>query len=133
MHRGVLVGCAVAALAVLLTGCSAEPAPRATPTATPPIASRPPSAQTRFDEVARAVMAADAHPTGRAFAAALRQAGFEGVETTPDRTAVDLDVPSVQFAVREGARCVVGQYGPGTAYRSAVADAVAGRCLVGAS
>jgi hypothetical protein len=131
MHRGVLVGCAVAALAVLLTGCSTEPAPRATPTAT--IASRPPSAQTRFDEVARAVMAADAHPTGRAFAAALRQAGFAGVETTPDRTAVDLDVPSVQFAVRDGARCVIGQRGPGTAYRSAVADAIAGRCLVGAS
>jgi hypothetical protein len=105
--------------------------PRATPTAT--AASRAPSAQARFDEVARAVMAADAHPTARAFAAALRRAGFDGVETTPDRTAVGLAVPSVQFAARDGRRCVVGQYGPGTAYRSAVADAIAGRCLFGAS
>ena len=78
-----------------------------------------------------AVMDADAHPSGRAFAAALRRAGFPDVEATPDRTAVGLAVPSVQFAVRDGRRCVVGQYGPGSAYRSEVAEVIAGRCLVG--
>lgn len=133
MHRGLLIGCTVATVAGLLAGCSAEPAPKGTsvPTATASSGAAP-SAHARFDRVVRDVLAAEAHPTGRDFTAALRRADFPGVEGTPDRTAVGLAVPSVQFAVRDGHRCIVGQYGPGTAYRSAIAGVVAGRCLVGA-
>lgn len=134
----ILLGCSLVVLAGALAGCSATagppPAVASAPTAARSSAAVPDDTRTRFDRAARAVVRGHERPTGRAFAAALDRAGFpaDRIEVTPDRTAVGRDVPSVQFAIRDGGRCVVGQFGPGSAYRSAVVPAIAGRCLVGA-
>jgi hypothetical protein len=53
------------------------------------------------------------------------------MELTPDRTAADLAADNIQFSVRIGDECLLGQFG-NTGYVSAVGDVLStGRCLVG--
>ena len=81
------------------------------------------------------VVAANASAGGRDFIDALVAAGFDKsqMEVTADRTTVDLQADSVQFAVLFGGECLVGQYGPASGgYHSAVRPALGtGGCLVG--
>ncbi len=82
-----------------------------------------------------AVVAADDSASGRDFIDALIAAGFDrdAMQVTADRTTVDLQAGSVQFSVRLGDECLVGQYGPASGgYHGAVRPALGtGGCLVG--
>ena len=88
-----------------------------------------------FDSVNLAVVAADDSAGGRDFIDALTAAGFDrsAMQVTADRTTVDLRAGSVQFSVRLGDECLVGQYGPESGgYHGAVRPALGqGGCLVG--
>ena len=153
-----LLTATIATLAALLSGCttpgSAEPAPEATRTAeadpTPseepteaPETPRPePTLDTNgsalqnldyFDAVNERLLEEQESPDGRAFIDNLTGAGFdrEAMEVTPDRTAVDLPADNLQFSVKIGDECLIGQFG-NTGYVSVVGDALStGKCLVG--
>ena len=88
-----------------------------------------------FDETNTATIAAGggANPGGRAFIDALVAAGFDkgSMEVTPDETAIALDADNVQFSVKLGEDCLVGQYG-NVGYQSTVLPVLAsGRCMIG--
>jgi hypothetical protein len=142
----------VAGLALALAGCAGpdavEPEPGgngAAATASPAPGGETPAPSTpgvvdvlaRFDEANLAVIAADASPPGRAFVDALAEAGFDraAMELTSDTTTLGEPADSIQFAVRIGDRCLIGQYGPGAGgYRSAERPGLGtGGCLVGAT
>lgn len=147
------IALAAATLSLALAGCSlfgggdaspsasAGPSATATPMPTPtaPLALRPELSASEnlafFDSVNAAVVAANAEAGGRDFIDALVAAGFDkaAMEVTADRTTVDLDADSVQFAVRFQDECLVGQYGPKSGgYHGAVRPALGtGDCLVG--
>ncbi|BDZ56234.1 hypothetical protein GCM10025870_33070 [Agromyces marinus] len=94
-------------------------------------------ALTRFDETARAVIAAEPAASGADFVAALVAAGFDpaAIQVTSDTTTLGDRADSIQFAVRIGEDCLVGQYGPKSdGYLGAVQPGLgAGGCLVGAT
>lgn len=144
---------AAAALTLGLSGCSlfggsapspsASSAPTASGTAAPtpeaPPVLRPELSAAEnlayFDSVNAAVVAANAEAGGRDFIDALVAGGFDkaAMEVTADRTTVDLEADSVQFAVRFQDECLVGQYGPKSGgYHGAVRPLLGtGDCLVG--
>lgn len=138
-----------AAIVMGLTGCTA-PAPNPPPDPSPttssasPAPEAPPSLRPElsagenlatFDSVILGVLEANAAAGGRQFIDALVAAGFDKsqMELTSDRTTVDLQADSVQFAVLFQGECLVGQYGPASdGYHSAVRPALGtGGCLVG--
>lgn len=142
----------VASVALALAGCAGpeavEPEPGGTgsastaspaPTAGASTSLTPAAAAefARFDEVNLAVIAADASAPGLAFVDALAEAGFDraAMELTSDTTTLGEPADSIQFAVRIGDRCLIGQYGPGAGgYRSAQRPGLGtGGCLVGAT
>ena len=88
-----------------------------------------------FDSVNLGVVAANDSAGGRDFIDALTAAGFDrtAMQVTADRTTVDLQAGSVQFSVRLGDECLVGQYGPQSGgYHGAVRPGLGhGGCLVG--
>ena len=88
-----------------------------------------------FDSVNLGVVAANDSAGGRDFIDALTAAGFDrsAMQVTADRTTVDLQAGSVQFSVRLGDECLIGQYGPESGgYHGAVRPALGhGGCLVG--
>ncbi|WP_448004927.1 DUF6993 domain-containing protein [Agromyces bauzanensis] len=109
------------------------PAPSAPPTLRPTLSAEENLAY--FDAVNLAVVAANASAGGRDFIDALVAAGFDKsqMEVTADRTTVDLQADSVQFAVLFQGECLIGQYGPASdGYHSAVRPPLGtGGCLVG--
>jgi hypothetical protein len=121
---------------------SAEPTASAEPTDAPETPSAEPTLDTNgsalqnqdyFDSVNERLLKEEKAPDGRAFIDNLVEAGFDkqAMEVTPDRTAVDLAADNIQFSVKIGDGCLLGQYG-NTGYVSAVADVLStGRCLVG--
>jgi hypothetical protein len=140
-----------AAIIVGFAGCTASPSPTATPEPrpTPTASAAPPPAAVStlrpelsagenlayFDSVNLGVVAANPEAGGRDFIDALVSAGFDKsqMEVTADRTTVDLQADSLQFAVLFQGECLVGQYGPASGgYHSAVRPALGtGGCLVG--
>jgi hypothetical protein len=140
-----------AAIVVGVAGCTASPSPTATlePRPTPTATAAPPQAVVStlrpelsagenlafFDSVNLGIVAANPEAGGRDFIDALISAGFDTsqMEVTADRTTVDLQADSVQFAVLFQGECLVGQYGPASGgYHSAVRPALGtGGCLVG--
>jgi len=151
-HLGITTVLALAGAAFIMgvTGCTAAPAPSsaspstaptetapatesATPTLSPDLAASENLAF--FDAVNVGVVAANAAAGGRDFIDALVASGFDKskMEVTADRTTVDLQADSVQFAVLFQGECLVGQYGPSSSgYQSAVRPALGtGGCLVG--
>ncbi len=142
-----------AAILVGIAGCTGAPSPSASPvpTGAPPSSAAPapsPSAApvlrpelsagenlAYFDSVNLAVIAANESAAGRDFIDALVAAGFDKsqMEVTADRTTVDLQADSLQFAVLFQGECLIGQYGPASGgYHSAVRPALgSGGCLVG--
>lgn len=146
-----------AALVVLLmlTGCApgespnSTDAPRSTdtqptdtrPTGTPrpvPSASPVPGGSAAenlpwFDAVNRELLEARPMPGGRAIVDGLIATGFDrdAIEVTPDRTPDGHAADAVQFSVRVGEECLLGQ-ASGAGYSSVVAGVLAtGTCLVG--
>ncbi|WP_217498894.1 hypothetical protein [Leifsonia sp. C5G2] len=140
-------------LAFALTGCVGGTTPTAAPTATPtasptatPTASAPPAialvpggtAQQNlpyFDQVNRATLAAKPDAQGRDFIDALVAAGFSkaDMQVTVDTTTIGLKANSIQFSVKLGDTCLIGQNGADAGgYSSMVTPVLStGACLIG--
>jgi hypothetical protein len=131
-----------AAVVVALAGC--VPAPAATPTPTSSAGAAPTIAkidlngtaaqnQAYFDLVNQKLIAAGGDLSGRPFIDNLVKAGYPKVnmEVTPDRTSVNLAADNIEFSIRFGQSCLIGQYG-NTGYSSTVQKMLStSRCLVG--
>ena len=149
---------AATAFALAIAGCAAGPAantaptsagrsatatetatPTDTPTSTPTGGFVPGGTAAQnlayFDTVNRATLAAHPNATGRDFIDALVAAGFAkaDMQVTPDTTTISLQAPSVQFSVRMGTTCLIGQNGAGAdGYWSMVTPVLStGNCLIG--
>lgn len=90
-----------------------------------------------FTAVTAAVAAGPDSVSGRAYVDALVAAGFDraAMQVTPDQTTIGNPAESIQFSVRWGAQCLIGQVGPASgAPLTVVAPALAdGACLIGAT
>ncbi|TPW74906.1 hypothetical protein FJ657_13420 [Schumannella soli] len=138
-------GGAAAALAVLLlTGCtpsSPEPSGSPKPSASSSASAAPKLDPTGdaddnkayFDAVNTKLVAAGGDLGGRTFIDTLVKAGFDkaAMEVTSDTTAVGLKADNIQFSVKLGTTCLIGQYG-NIGYHSTTAAAMdTGKCLIG--
>lgn len=159
MRRSALAAATLGtALALLLAGCGtsdsqAEPSSAAVtpspaeadPTPDPAAAPEPePAAQfdpegtaeenlAFFDEVNGGFLAADPSPGGRPIIDNLVAAGFDrqAMEVTRDTTPIGRQADSVQFSVRVGDGCLVGQASD-SGYAGIVGPVlVSSRCLLG--
>jgi hypothetical protein len=149
------------AVAAVLTASLAACTPGDTATPTPPAASSPaaaPSASSApedsepsapalvpdgtaadnlpvFAAVTAAVWATDDRVAGRAYVDALVQAGFDrsAMQVTHDRSTVGDPAESIQFSVRWGQECLIGQVGPATGepVTTVMPVLAEGTCLVG--
>lgn len=146
---------AVIAAAAILSGCTASPEARPTPTASPTPSATPSPTPTvpaapvlvpdgdaadnlpLFTQVVGTVWAGPENVAGRAYIDALVAAGFDksAMQVTYDESTVGNPAESIQFSVRWGEECLVGQIGPATgAPVAAVLPGLAeGGCLVGAT
>ncbi|MFE5408734.1 DUF6993 domain-containing protein [Microbacterium sp. NPDC056569] len=145
------------ALAGVLTGCGPTP-PDPTPTSAPTTsasdtAPTPTATSTAeptptlvpdgtaednlplFAAVTAGVWATDSRVSGRAYVDALTAAGFDksAMQVTQDVSTVGNPAESIQFSVRWGDECLIGQVGPATGDPVAVVVPVLaeGTCLVG--
>lgn len=147
------------AVAVALAGCgvsdpqarpssaavdpSGEPGPAPAPDTAPPPEPEPaaqfdPDATADenlayFDDVNARFLAADPSPGGRPIVDNLVAAGFdrEAMELTRDTTPIGRPADSVQFSVRVGDACLVGQASD-SGYVGIVGPVLSGsRCLIG--
>jgi len=142
---------------LLLSGCSepqtaTSPQPSASTTASTPQSSPPatvPAAPVLvpegsagdnlpfFTSVTAAVWAGPENVSGRAYVDALVEAGFDKatMQVTPDQTTIGNPAESIQFSVRWGQECLIGQVGPSSgAPVTVVAPGLGdGTCLVGAT
>jgi hypothetical protein len=88
-----------------------------------------------FAAVTAAVWASENRVAGRAYVDALVQAGFDksAMQVTDDQTTVGNPAESIQFSVRWGDECLIGQVGPATGEPvTAVMPVLAeGTCLIG--
>jgi hypothetical protein len=123
-----------------VTSPAAQPSPTATPaptTAAPTLVPDGTAADNLplFTSVVASVWVGPEPVAGRAYIDALVDAGFDkaAMELTPDVTTVGNAAESIQFSVRWGEECLIGQVGPATGEPvTAVADVLAeGTCLVG--
>ncbi|HEY4225038.1 MAG TPA: hypothetical protein VGM70_04435 [Pseudolysinimonas sp.] len=132
------------AIVVALAGCVPS-APAPTKTAKPSSTASAPTIakidlsgtaaqnQAYFDLVNQKLIAAGGDLSGRPFIDNLVKAGYPKVdmEVTPDRTAVNLAADNIEFSIRFGQTCLIGQYG-NTGYSSTVQKMLStSRCLVG--
>lgn len=130
------------ALGVILAGCAPEPgsapptpAPaRSTEGASPAVGS----AEARLEEFSaamRGVWEQSRSVAGRDYIDALVAAGFDrdAMELTFDETSVGIPADSIQFSVRIGEACLVGQVGPSVPQPAArvMPGLPAGTCLIG--
>jgi hypothetical protein len=88
-----------------------------------------------FTSVTAAVWESSERVDGRAYVDALTAAGFDkaAMQVTNDQTTVGNPAESIQFAVRWGEECLIGQVGPETGNPVTVVVPVLaeGTCLVG--
>lgn len=87
-----------------------------------------------FDAVNSTFLAENAMPGGRPIIDNLVAAGFDkaAMQVTPDATSIGSAADSVQFSVRFGERCLIGQTSAAAGYVGTVGPAVdGGSCLVG--
>jgi hypothetical protein len=149
-RRGIVLRAAVplvvAVATLTLAGCvPTAPAPTRTAAAPTASTSATPAApaidltgtagqnQAYFDAVNQKFVAAGGDLGGRPFIDNLVKAGYSkaNMEVTQDRTSVNLAADNIQFSIRFGDTCLIGQYG-NTGYSSATTKVLStGRCLVG--
>lgn len=147
-RRGpVAVGAALLLSAIALAGCTPTPSPTSTGARTATAAPSPtPTASATidltgnaaenlpyFDQVNQALIAKGGTLDGRAFIDNLVAAGYpkSAMEVTPDRTSIDLQADNIEFSVRLGSTCLVGEYG-NIGYASTSQRVFStGRCLAG--
>jgi hypothetical protein len=112
----------------------------ATSTATPTPAGLVPGGTAQenlayFDTVNHATLAANPNAQGRDFIDALVKAGFTkaDMQVTVDTTTIGLKANSIQFSVRMGDTCLIGQNGADAGgYSSMVTPVLStGNCLIG--
>ncbi|GAA5208453.1 DUF6993 domain-containing protein [Microbacterium kyungheense] len=88
-----------------------------------------------FTAVTDSVWASESRVSGRAYIDALVAAGFDksAMQVTSDTTTVGNPAESIQFSVRWGEECLVGQVGPATGDPVTVVVPVVGEgtCLIG--
>jgi len=140
----------VLAVAMALSGCSA-PVPTAAPSAsasesaTSTPSAAPPAEpalvpggtaednRPYFEQVITALLATDPMPGGRAIIDGLTAAGFDrgAMELTPDGTTIGREADSVQFSVRIGDECLLGQAAASGHSVSAGPLADGSHCLIG--
>jgi hypothetical protein len=88
-----------------------------------------------FRAVVQKVWSSTDRADGRAYVDALTSAGFDRgrMQVTNDRSTVGNPAESIQFSVRVGDECLVGQVGPATGEPVTVILPVLGRgtCLIG--
>lgn len=147
INRAVLAAAVTAVTVAMLAGCvAAKPKPSPTTAAASPPAGSTSAPVTTidltgtasdnkpyFDLVNQKFIAAGGDLSGRPFIDNLVKAGYPKVdmEVTPDRTTVNLGADSIQFSIRFGSTCLIGQYG-NTGYASTVQPLLStSRCLVG--
>lgn len=140
-------------IAVLgLAGCVPEPAtpaPSETSTAasTAPASPEPPAAPALvadgdadanlpyFSQVVGGVWGSEDRAAGRAYVDALVSAGFDkaAMQVTEDSSTVGNPAESIQFSVRWGDDCLMGQVGPATGdpVTTVMAGLPSGGCLLG--
>ena len=138
---------------VLLAGCAGDEslAPSATPSVATPASTAPavpsetPAALVPggtavdnlplFREVTLRVWNSPDAASGRAYVDALTAAGFDrsAMQVTEDHSTVGDPAESIQFSVRWGDECLVGQVGPATGdpVVAALPVLAEGTCLVG--
>jgi hypothetical protein len=141
--RGPALAAILLAASGSLVGCTSSPdvepttPPSAASTEAAPFSSDSSTsdAAAHFDEVARATVAANARPGGRALVDALVAAGFDKstMQVTADTTSIGRDADSVQFSVRWRDDCLIGQVSD-AGYSSQTAPVLGtGACLVGST
>ncbi|MFK4836619.1 DUF6993 domain-containing protein, partial [Microbacterium sp. ZW T2_14] len=122
-----------------ISASSAQPTPDPTPTPPPAPTLMPNGTAAEnlplFTSVTAAVWASENRVAGRAYVDALTAAGFDkaAMQLTNDQTTVGNPAESIQFSVRWGDECLVGQVGPATGNPVTVVVPVLaeGTCLVG--
>ncbi|MGD8193963.1 DUF6993 domain-containing protein [Herbiconiux sp. P18] len=151
IRRGAVAVAVPIALAGLLTACTSDPEPTATPVASAAPTSAAPTTPAAaptgtlnpdgsaadnkafFDETNQALIASNPAAGGVEFTSNLRSKGFDiaAMQVTPDITTVGVAADSIQFSVRWKDECLIGQYGQG-AYTSSVMPVLGtGGCLIG--
>lgn len=143
--RGAVLTGAMLAAAVALVGCTATstvppartasvvPTPTPTPSATIDLDGDAAQNLRYFDQVNKALVARGGTLDGRAFIDGLVAAGYpkSAMEVTPDKTTVDLDADNIEFSVRLGSTCLIGEYG-NIGYASTTERVLStGHCLAG--
>jgi len=140
---GVLAGCAhpVTKAGAHTRAASASPAPhrQTTPSPTPePTLNLSGTARQNFayfNKVGHALLDhnAAANANGRTIVDYFVQAGFpkKDMEVTPDKTSIGLAAWNIEFSVKFGKSCIIGQAG-NVGFNSFVAPVVStGTCLIG--
>lgn len=88
-----------------------------------------------FTQVVRTVWGGPDQVAGRAYIDALVGAGFDkgAMQVTPDQTTIGNPAESIEFSVRWGADCLVGQVGPsiGDPVTAVLPGLSTGGCLIG--
>lgn len=140
----------VALSGLLLAGCAPEPEPEPTPTAEPtsaPAPDEPPlelqpdgTAEDNlpyFASIVEEVWSGPDAAAGRAYVDALTAGGFDraAMQVTEDQSTVGNPAESLQFSVRWGEECLVGQVGPATGdpVATVLPGLAGGGCLLGAT
>ncbi len=147
------VSAAIVAVILALTGCTPG-APETSATGTPATASSTPAPTSStpaavglvpggtaeenlpyFDKVNKATLATNPNAQGRDFIDALVAAGFQksDMQLTVDTTTIGLKANSIQFSVKLGDTCLIGQNGAdaGGYWSQAVPVLPTGACLIG--
>lgn len=128
-----LAGCTPAPTALPERTARSVPSPTPTPTATIDLGGNASQNLPYFDRVNEALIAKGGTLDGRAFIDNLVVAGYPkaAMEVTPDKTTVNLDADNVEFSVRLGSTCLVGEYGNVGYASSAQRVFSTGTCLAG--
>jgi hypothetical protein len=137
---------------LLVAGCTAAPQPAPESTAPTPVVSEPAPTPTPtgpqliadataqenlpyFTQIVQAVWNTPDQFHGRAYIDALTAGGFDksAMQVTEDESTVGNPAESIQFSVRWGADCLVGQVGPATGapVATVLPGLSDGGCLVG--
>lgn len=118
------------------SGAAGTPSPSESPVAPPQLVADGTAADNLplFTSVMNAVWATPDSVSGRAYIDALVAAGFDkaAMQVTEDTSTVGNAAESIQFSVRWGGECLVGQVGPATGTPLAVVlpGLAEGGCLV---
>lgn len=136
---GSLAGCVGGAPAPTTSTPAASPSPTPTSTVAPEPELVPGGTAAQnlpyFDKVNRATLAANPAAKGRDFIDALVAAGFDksAMQVTVDTTTIGLAANSIQFSVKLGDTCLIGQNGADAGGYSSLTTPVlaTGACLIG--